>query len=147
MKTTPTQAPAGWTFPEDWTESARELFAEVIAERPDLGGAELGALEHACYLTSAAERLDEIARAAGMVSTGSTGQVVVHPAITEARLQRDSAARILARLTPTRRERFTARAGRAATVRHKAAADGKGSKEQVLGRIRAAQKPGDAAPF
>jgi len=118
MKTTPTQAPAGWTFPEDWTESARELFAEVIAERPDLGGAELGALEHACYLTSAAERLDEIARAAGMVSTGSTGQTIVHPAVVESRLQRANAATILARLTPTRRERFAARAGRGAAAKN-----------------------------
>lgn len=63
MKSTPPPPPESWTYPDERTESARELFAEVIAERPDLGGTELGTLEHACYLTSAAERLDEIAHA------------------------------------------------------------------------------------
>jgi len=78
----------GWTLPGDWTEAARDFFAEVLSERPDLAGADLGALEHACALTSAAERLDAVALAAGMVSTGSTGQTVVHPAVIEARLAR-----------------------------------------------------------
>lgn len=107
----------GWTLPADWTDTARDLFAEVIGERPDLAGADLGALEHAAALTSAADRLDELARAAGMVSIGSTGQTVVHPAVVEARLARTAAATILARLSPTRSERNTERARRAARTR------------------------------
>ena len=108
----------GWTLPEDWTDTARDLFAEVLRERPDLSGADLGALEHAAALTSAAERLDAVALAAGMVSKGSTGQTVVHPAVIEARLARSSAATILARLAPTQAERRTAQARRAARTRY-----------------------------
>lgn len=107
----------GWTLPEDWTEAARDLFAEVLSERPDLSGADLGSLEHACSLTSAAERLEAVAQAAGMVSTGSTGQTVVHPAVIEARLARTSAATILARLAPSQAERRTHQARRAARTR------------------------------
>lgn len=87
-------------LPDTWTQAARDLFAEVLSVRPDLSGADLGSLEHACSLTSAAERLDEVALAAGMISTGSTGQTVVHPAVAEARLARTAAAQILARLVP-----------------------------------------------
>jgi|GEM_PF-2947269 len=91
----------GWDLPESWTPSARDLFASVLEVRADLSGPDLGALEHACSLTSAAERLDEVALSAGMISTGSTGQTVVHPAVVEARLARTAAAAILARLAPT----------------------------------------------
>ncbi|GAA4053472.1 hypothetical protein [Agromyces indicus] len=89
-----------WILPEGWTESARDLFHEVLDERPELAGAELGALEQACALASAAERLDEVALAAGMIAKGSTGQTIVHPAVVEARLARTAAAAILARLVP-----------------------------------------------
>ena len=107
----------GWTLPADWTDTARDLFAGVLDERPEIAGADLGSLEHAAALTSAADRLDEVARAAGMVSTGSTGQVIVHPAVVEARLARTSAATILARLSPTKSERNTERARRASRAR------------------------------
>lgn len=110
----------GWTLPADWTPGARDLFAEVIAQSPDLAGAELGSLESACSLISAADRLGEVARAEGMTATGSTGQTVVHPAVVEERLARTAAATILSRLAPSRSERFTARARTAARVRHSA---------------------------
>ena len=107
----------GWEIPADWTDTARDLFAEVLAERPDLGGADLGALQHAAALTSAADRLDEVARAAGYVSSGSTGQPTVHPAVVESRLARTAAASILNRLSPTTTARNTERATRAARAR------------------------------
>ncbi|WP_225753975.1 hypothetical protein [Actinotalea sp. Marseille-Q4924] len=90
----------GWSLPKDWTQGACDVFAEVLTQRPDLAGSDLASLEHASALTSAAERLDAVALAAGMVSTGSTGQTVVHPAAVEARLARTAAAQILARLAP-----------------------------------------------
>lgn len=117
-KAVPTTALDGWTLPDYWTDSARDLFAEVLAERPDLAGADLGALEGACALVSAADRLGEVARAEGMIATGSAGQTVAHPAAVEERLSRSAAASILARLSPARAERFTARARTAARVRH-----------------------------
>jgi hypothetical protein len=98
--TTTTPAPDEWALPADWTDSARDLFHEVLEQRPDLAGAELGSLEQACALTSAAERLEAVALAAGMFAKGSTGQIVVHPAVVEARLARTAAAAILGRLVP-----------------------------------------------
>lgn len=109
-----------WDLPDDWTDAARDVFAEALDERPDLAGADLGALESACALVSAADRLGAVAREAGMISTGSTGQVVVHPAAVEERLSRTAAAAILARLSPTRASKFTERARGAARVRHSA---------------------------
>lgn len=93
-----TPDPGDWDLPADWTDGARDLFLGVVEQRPDLAGAELGALEQAAALHSAAERLDEVALAAGMVATGSTGQAVVHPAVVESRLARTASAQILARL-------------------------------------------------
>ena len=89
-----------WKLPLDWTTSARDLFLGVLDERPALAGAELAALEQAAALASAAERLDTVALAAGMIAAGSTGQTTVHPAVVEARLARTAAAQILARLKP-----------------------------------------------
>lgn len=116
--TVPDDPLAEWGIPDDWSRAARELFAGVIAERPELGGADLGALEHAASLTSAAEHLDAVARKAGMTALGSTGQTVVHPAVVEARLARTSAATILARLAPSTSERYAARGRSAAKTRH-----------------------------
>jgi hypothetical protein len=107
-----------WDLPEHWTSSARDLFAEVLSERPDISGADLGSLEQACELSTAAEALAAVAREAGYVSTGSTGQIVAHPAGIEARLARTAAATILARLAPSRADRFTDRARHAARSRY-----------------------------
>ncbi len=86
-------------LPESWTASARETFEAVSEECGDsLSSAELAELYHACFLESTAERLDRVAADAGMVARGSTGQTILHPAVTEARLSRTAAAAILARL-------------------------------------------------
>jgi hypothetical protein len=113
--TTPRDA---WELPTGWTTAARDLFFEVLEQRPDLAGAEVASLEQAAALTSSADRLETVALAAGMVSTGSTGQAVVHPAVVEARMARTAAAAILARLvlpivgtkTPSQRGREAANA-------------------------------------
>ena len=107
-----------WAIPPNWTATARDLFLGVIDARPDLAGAELASLEQAAALASAAELLEGVALAAGMVTTGSKLQVIVHPAIVEARLGRTAAAQILARLvsaksgakTPSQRGAEAARA-------------------------------------
>jgi hypothetical protein len=98
--TTTSRAPAPdeWELPESWTPGARDLFLGVIEQRPELAGAELASLEQAAALHSAADRLDEVALAAGMIATGSTGQIIAHPAAVEGRLARTAVAQILARL-------------------------------------------------
>lgn len=97
---TASTAPAGDDFPRAWSTTARETFEGVTAERPDLSAAELASLWHACSLEAAADALDQRAAADGFVATGSTGQLVAHPAAQEARLARTAAAAILARLVP-----------------------------------------------
>lgn len=91
---------AAQDLPEHWSQGAQDTYLNVLEQRPDLAGAEYAALEQAVELITAADALDVAARAAGMVATGSTGQVVVHPAAIEARLARTAAAQILARLAP-----------------------------------------------
>jgi hypothetical protein len=86
--------------PEEWSDSARVTWTEVTEERRDLSAAELAALAHACALETAADALDAVAREAGYVAVGSTGQPVAHPATVESRLARSAAATILSRLVP-----------------------------------------------
>lgn len=105
------------TLPADWTQGARDTFTAVLDERPDLSSAEAGSLWQACSLESAADRLDAVALEAGMTTTGSTGQVVVHPAVTESRLARTAAAAILGRLVPPSSSPRSAGARRAAHAR------------------------------
>lgn len=120
MTTEPTAPnPDEWDLPASWTQGARDLFAEVLEQSPDLSGAGLGSLETACSLVAAAERLDDVALAAGMLATGSTGQVIVHPAVVEARLARTAAASILARLVPDDPGSFRARQRAAAQSRNR----------------------------
>lgn len=111
--------PTSPDFPAHWTPAARDVVAEVLDVRPDLSGADLASLREAAELVTAADELAEVARTAGHVATGSRGQPITHPATVEARLSRQAAASILARLaapssgasmTNTERARQAARA-------------------------------------
>lgn len=86
-------------YPAHWSGEAIDAFDTVIGQREDLDGAEFAALTQAAELISQASALDEVARAAGYVSTGSARQVVTHPAQIESRLARSKAADVLARLS------------------------------------------------
>lgn len=88
-------------FPEHWSPAARDLVENVLDARPDLDGREFEALVQAATLTTTADALDDVARAAGYMTTGSQGQPVAHPATVESRLARTAVAQIMARLTPT----------------------------------------------
>lgn len=105
-------------YPNSWTPGAVDAYEAVLAERPDIAGADHASLEHACALTAAADELDAIARAAGFMAAGSRAQARVHPATVEARLARSAAAAIFARLVPDRRARATDKARKAARARH-----------------------------
>lgn len=107
-----------FALPEHWPPAVRDLFEEVLNESPDLSGAALGTLYEACHLMTAAEALDDVARAAGYVSTGAAGHVVTHPATVEARLARTAAAAILHRLRPDSALKRETKARRAARARH-----------------------------
>lgn len=105
-------------LPADWSAGACDLVGEVLDERADLAGADLAALWQVGSLVTAADALDAVARAAGYVSTGSTGQTITHPAAVESRLARTAAAGILARLSPSAGASRTTHARRAARARH-----------------------------
>lgn len=93
----PAEAPI---YPDHWTAAGRDAFDEVFSERPDLAGAAFASLVQACELITTADALDAVARTAGLVATGSTGQTVVHPGTVEARLARTAASAILGRIAP-----------------------------------------------
>jgi hypothetical protein len=106
-------------IPDHWTRDAVDLFETVAEERPDLSGEDVTSLVHAAELTTTADRLDEVARAADFEATGSQGQTILHPAVAESRQARTAAARILAGLrrppesahgSPSERARRAARA-------------------------------------
>ena len=114
-----TDSPGTVAVPDHWTTDAVDLFETVAEERPDLTGEDVAALVHACELTTTADRLDDVARGADYVATGSQGQEVLHPAVPESRQARTAAARILAALrlppdadhaSPSERARRAARA-------------------------------------
>jgi hypothetical protein len=107
-------------YPEHWSAPARDTYDAVLEQRPDLAGAEFSALVQAGDLITSADGLDAAARQDGMLARGSTGQVVVHPALVEARLARTAASAILARLVPaTAGPKTASQRGRdAARARH-----------------------------
>lgn len=108
----------GWQLPEHWGDEARDAFAEVVAHCPDIEGPDLNSALQACEMVDTATRLDRVARAANYMTRGSAGQDVLHPAATEARLNRTAASAIFARLnsishgamTASDRARLAARA-------------------------------------
>lgn len=104
-------------LPESWTPEARDTWAAITEQRPDMGAAELSALSQACSMESAADRLDAVAQAAGYMSLGASGQPVIHPAVQEARLARTAAAAIFNRLVPVSSSSGVASARRAASAR------------------------------
>lgn len=85
-------------FPDHWSDAAREAAQEILDARPNLSGADVAALEQAAELVTLADRLGEVAAAAGYVSRSDAGAETTHRAVTEARLARTSAAAIFARL-------------------------------------------------
>ena len=82
--------------PADLHASGSALW-ESITSKYDLRPDELVILEAACH---AADRIDalEEARAGVVLTTGSTGQVVVHPAISEIRATEAQVSKLLASL-------------------------------------------------
>lgn len=97
--------------PRGLTPGARAAWRDVLAQRPDLDGAELAQLREACRLIASADRLEETV-GDDVVVSGSREQLTVHPALTEARLSRAAASTVLTRLAPP--------AHRAASASHKA---------------------------
>ena len=82
-------------LPDSWSDSAKETHAAVTEDHPDLDVTALAALHHACALESSADALDAQVLADGPMIPGSSGQHVLHPAISESRLTRTAAVTAL----------------------------------------------------
>ena len=98
LQAVPDSASDAAVWPDHWSDEAVEAVEVVLEASPNLDGAAYVSLLSAAELLTAAHELDELARAAGYLSTGSQGQLVLHPAATEARQRRQAATAILARL-------------------------------------------------
>lgn len=81
--------------------AGRALWKRVtgdVAANWQLDAKDLAALESACRATDRAGQLEHQVEDDGVMVDGSKGQPIVHPAIAEARLQRQLAAQLLARI-------------------------------------------------
>lgn len=89
--------------PAHWSQEAVDAFEETLDGLPegtDLQGPAWAVLVSIAELLTVASALEEQARAANYLATGSAGQVVTHPAVDSARAARVSATQLLARLIP-----------------------------------------------
>lgn len=78
-------------LPGDWSDSARTTYIEVAEENPTASAAQLAALFEACAMIALADDLAATIPEHGLMTTGSTGQLVVNPAVAEVRaLRRDA---------------------------------------------------------
>lgn len=81
--------------------AGKRLFKAVIADLPDgleFADSELEVLAMAARQADTVADLEAVVATDGVMSTGSTGQATVHPAIAEARQGRGAVARLLASL-------------------------------------------------
>jgi hypothetical protein len=111
------------TPPPGLGKAGAQLWDAITGDVPEgneLDARELATLEHAARIADAIDALEGIVAAQGYLATGVAKQVVVHPAVTEARQQRATLHRLLASIgleatdaySPTQR-----RAQRAAAAR------------------------------
>lgn len=75
-------------LPADWSDSAKETYAQIEEEHPGLDAASLSALYEACGLFALADRLAAKVDDDGLMVSGSQGQLVAHPLLSEVRLNR-----------------------------------------------------------
>lgn len=82
--------------PKDLSEGGKHLWDEIVGGSGDLDIIQLTLLEEACRCQDRLDDLDEAIRTIGPMTTGSQGQEVVNPALTEARGQQTTQYRLLA---------------------------------------------------
>lgn len=73
-------------------------FRSAVLDAYELTDAEARMLDQASRVLDVIDQLDAVVAADGPTSTGSAGQVVTHPAVAEARMQRLAFGRLVAQL-------------------------------------------------
>lgn len=107
-----------------------ELWDSIVADVPEgheLDSKELTTLAHAAHIADTIAALEKIIGEQGYLSTGVAKQVVVHPAVTEARQQRATLQRLLERIGLDEGQSLTPRQRRA-----QRAADARWSRRDAL---------------
>jgi P27 family predicted phage terminase small subunit len=95
--------------PKGLGTAGRALWRRIVGDVAggwELDARDLALLEAACRAQDRATELDAAVEHDGLMVAGSKGQEVLHPAVAEARLQRQLAAGLLAKVEmaePTRR--------------------------------------------
>ena len=87
--------------PKGLGTAGRRLWRDVLADVADgweLDARDVALLEAACRAADRAAALDEAVESDGLMVPGSQGQRVLHPAVAEARLQRQLVATLLAKV-------------------------------------------------
>lgn len=90
--------------PVEFGVEGRKLWVAIsaaVAEDCELDEREQAILALACRQADDLARLEQVIAAEGATTTGSTGQVVIHPALQEARQARQAIGRLLAALDLT----------------------------------------------
>jgi hypothetical protein len=87
---TPTRDPRFEGLPTGWSENACETYCQIEESMKDPEAATLSVLFEACALIARADDLDALVADEGMMIDGYRSRVL-HPAISEARLARQSA--------------------------------------------------------
>lgn len=77
-------------LPETWSQSARDTYVQVEDDLDEPDAGTLAVLFEACALIARADELDALVAVDGMMIDGYRSRVL-HPAISEARLARQSA--------------------------------------------------------
>lgn len=99
----PSKAGKGATerLPASLRRSGRALWKAILAEVPsdsELDQRELALLERACSCADRIADLDALVKRDGLMTLGSAGQSVLHPAVSEARQQKLVLLRLLSAL-------------------------------------------------
>lgn len=87
--------------PKGLGEAGRELWRSVLADVAEgwrLDARDLALLEAACRAADRVQVLEDAVDADGLMVSGSTGQEVLHPAVSEARMQRQLMTALLAKV-------------------------------------------------
>jgi hypothetical protein len=104
-------------LPATWSESAKETYAQIAEENPNLDAASLSTLYEACGLFALADALAEQVAKDGYMVTGSAGQPAAHPLLAEVRLNRIQAMAALKALGIAQNQSAASKAGAALAMK------------------------------
>lgn len=104
-------------LPEEWSASAKETYAQIDEENPNLDAASRASLFEACALFALADALAEQVTKDGFMVVGSAGQPAAHPLLAEVRLNRIQAMAALKALGIAQNQSAASKAGAALAMK------------------------------